>query len=138
MTGKYSAGILRIAIVVCLIALVWFAGCTSSANAPSTVVTTDQAAIIAAANNCTPMTVTITDDVATYQETSANCSFTKTLVQLNPGETQQMKTLLEGKNMTCLYTKGNFDPRLVTSLIGGIENCTGDLKDDISRLTIFT
>jgi ABC-type Zn2+ transport system substrate-binding protein/surface adhesin len=51
---------------------------------------------------------------------------------------QEMKTMLEGKNMTCLYTKGNFDPRLVTSLVGGIEYCSGDLKDDITHLMLFT
>jgi hypothetical protein len=40
--------------------------------------------------------------------------------------------------MTCIYTKGKFDHRLVTTLIGGIEYCRGDLKDNIARLVIYT
>jgi hypothetical protein len=125
-----------------LVLLVLCAGCISNgpANpAPQNAIAREQSAIIAAANNCTDTNVTITDGVGTFHYTSSeNCVFTKTLVRLNTSEMQEMKTMLEGKNMTCWYTKGNFDPRLVTSLVGGIEHCTGDLKDDISGLIIFS
>ncbi|MFZ0005089.1 MAG: hypothetical protein WCC86_09265 [Methanoregula sp.] len=118
-----------------------FAGCTSnntpvaSQNAP----TPAEAGFITAANACTDTNITVIDDVGTMRYASSpGCVFTKTLVSLNATETQEMKSLLEGKSMTCMYTKGNFDPQLVTSLVGGMENCTGDLKDDIGNLVIFT
>ena len=124
-----------------LLLAVTFAGCTSdnvpvaSQNTP----TPAETGFIAAANACTDANITVTDDVGTMHYTSSpGCIFTKKLVSLNATETQEMKTLLEGKSLTCMYTKGNFDPRLVTSLVGGMENCTGDLKDDIGNLIIFT
>jgi len=135
-------GLLCAGILCVLVLLTVAAGCTANGPvtpAPQGAVTPEQAAVIAAANNCTDSGVTITDAVGTFRyTTTTNCSFTKTLVQLNASEMQEMKTLLEGKNMTCWYTKGNFDPRLVTSLVGGIEYCSGDLKDDITRLMLFT
>jgi hypothetical protein len=130
------------ALLTGLVLLTLFAGCVSNSPAnpaSQNAIVQDQSAFIAAANNCTDTTVTITDAVGTFQYTSSdNCVFTKTLVRLNQSEMQEMKTMLEGKNMTCLYTKGNFDPRLVTSLVGGIEYCSGDLKDDITHLMLFT
>ena len=100
---------------------------------------TDEACFIAAANNCENTNLTVTDNVGTFSYSSSEyCIFTKTLVSLNANESQEMKNLLEGKNMTCMYTKGNFDQRWVTSLIYGIENCSGGLKDDLGDLTLFT
>jgi hypothetical protein len=117
------------------------AGCTSDNPAASqkNPVMQQKNAFIAAANNCTTINAVITDEVGTFQYTSSDsCTFTKTLVRLNESEMQEMKTMLEGKSMTCNYTRGSFDPRLVTSLIGGIEHCSGDLKDDITNMMLFT
>jgi len=120
---------------------VLFAGCTSNTTttgSPDTILQ-EKAAFVTAANNCTDTTATITDAVGTFQYTStANCTFTKTLVSLNASEMQEMKTMLEGKSMTCYYAQGSFDPRLVTSLVGGIEYCSGDLKDGITNMMLFT
>jgi hypothetical protein len=109
-------------------------------NVPSKNVTCgNETCFIAAANNCENMSLTVTDDVGTFSySSSGSCIFTKTLVSLNANETQEMKNLLEGKNMTCIYTKGKFDQRWVTSLIYGIENCQGELKDRLGDLTLFT
>jgi hypothetical protein len=121
---------------------VLFAGCTSNSPAGTgsqNTVMQEKAAFIAAANNCTNTTAVITDDVGTFQYSSSdNCTFTKTLVQLNGTEMQEMKTMLEGKSMTCNYAQGSFDPRLVTSLVGGTEYCSGDLKDDITNMMLFS
>ena len=46
--------------------------------------------------------------------------------------------MVEGKSMVCGYTKGNFDSRWVTTLIGGIEYCHGDLRDGLAQLIVFT
>ena len=117
------------------------AGCASNNPAPSqsTTVMQQKTAFIAAANNCTTANAVITDEVGTFQYSSSDsCTFTKTLVRLNGSEMQEMKTMLEGKSMTCNYIQGSFDPRLVTSLVGGTEHCSGDLKDDIANMMLFT
>jgi len=148
MKGQRPAGIKNMHAVLILsgiVLLIIIAGCISSSPqaqntpVPATPVSSQYAPFIAAANNCENMNVTIQEDIGTFTYSSSqDCIFTKTLVSLNDSETQEMKTLLEGKNMTCIYTKGNFDQRLVTTLIGGMENCNGDLKDDLGNLTIFS
>jgi hypothetical protein len=99
----------------------------------------DAACFIAAANNCEDMNVTLRGSVATFAYTSSqSCVFTKTLVSVDANETQQMKDFLEGKSMTCIYERGKFNPGLVTSLVDGMEDCIGDLKDALGQLLIFT
>ena len=102
-----------------------------------------QPCFIKAANNCENLSILFTDSVGTFNYTSTgysptDCVFTKTLVTLNSSETAEMKTLLEGKNMTCGYSKGKFDARLVTTLVSGIEYCRGDLKDALGGLIVFS
>jgi hypothetical protein len=141
--GAVPAHYLMAAILTGMVLLAVFTGCTSNSQAPSGTSQggpgQDQAAFIASANDCQDANLTVSEDVGTFRYTSSQgCIFTKTLVRLNASETQAMKTMLEGKSMTCSYTKGNFDPRLVTSLVGGMEYCTGDLKDATAQLIIFT
>jgi len=134
-----------------VILLVIFAGCSSSSPqaqknpvnatpAPSqNVPCMEKACFIAAANDCRDLNVTIQEDIGTFRYSSSPyCIFTKTLVSLNGTESREVRNLLEGKNMTCIYTKGKFDHRLVTTLIGGIEYCRGELKDNLARLVIFS
>lgn len=133
-----------------IILLVLIAGCSSSSPAgknPANITPVptqsgpcmDKACFIAAANDCRDLNVTISEDTGTFTYSSSGaCIFTKTLVSLNASESRQIRNVLEGKNMTCMYTRGKFDPRLVTSLVGGIEYCRGDLKDGLARLVIFT
>ncbi len=107
--------------------------------APSTNATCgDETCFIAAANNCENINLTVTDEVGTFSYSSSeSCIFTKTLVSLNANESQEMKNLLQGKNMTCMYERGKFDQRWVTSLIYGIEYCQGELKNRLGDLTVF-
>ena len=116
------------------------AGCSSPAPSPSSgTPTPEQAAFIAAANDCRDANLTVTGVAGTFSYVSStDCTFTKTLVSLNASESQAMKTMMEGKSMTCTYTKGNFDSRLVTTLVGGMEYCSGDLKDNLAKLIVFT
>lgn len=113
---------------------------TQNSTAPAANSTcSDKTCFIAAANDCENASLTVTENVGTFTYSSSDsCIFTKTLVSLNANETQEMKKLLEGKNMTCLYDKGKFDQRWVNSLVYGIENCTGDLKNRLGDLTVFT
>jgi len=147
MTRKTPAGLDKVPAAMMLagvLLLVLFSGCSSSfpgnPAAPSqNVPCTDKACFISAADECRDVNVTIVEDIGTFTYSSShNCIFRKTLVSLNGTESREIRTLLEGKNMTCIYTRGNFDHRLVTTLVGGIEYCTGDLKDNIARLVIFS
>lgn len=124
-----------------IILFVIFAGCASSP--PQNSRCSDKTCFITAANDCGSLEITMQEDIGTFRYSSSpsfsqNCTFTKTLVSLNSSESQAMKNMLEGKNMTCRYTKGKFDQRLVTTLTGGMEYCRGDLKDNLGRLMIFT
>ena len=102
-------------------------------------VCSDKDCFIAAANDCNSTSITITESYGVMRyETTTDCAFTKTLVTLDDNEGQDMKSLLEGKNLTCVYQKGGFDPQLVNTLIEGTENCTGELKVDLARLIVFT
>lgn len=143
MTGPTEAkrAIVAAAALAGIILLVLSVGCAANNPSPALPVTPgqDTAAFIAAANDCRDMSMTVTGGVGTFTyESTSGCTFIKTLLRLNASEKQGMKTMLEGKNMTCDYTKGNFDSRLVTSLVGGMEYCNGELKDNLAKLIIFT
>ena len=92
---------------------------------------------IAAANDCNDITLTLTEDAGTFTYATNGCVFTKTLVSTNVNETQEMKTLLQGKSLTCKYEQGKFDRRWVTSLVFGTEYCEGKLKDILGQLIAF-
>ena len=143
--NKMHAALMMAGIILLLI----FAGCSSPQSPKNPVPATpapsqnvpcmEKACFIAAANDCKELNVTIQEDIGTFRYSSSpDCIFKKTLVSMNGTESREIRNLLEGKNMTCIYTKGNFDHRLVTTLIGGIEYCRGELKDNLARLVIFS
>jgi hypothetical protein len=141
---KAGRGRIALMLATMLMALA-FAGCCNILPQPPgpvpqpNVSCSDATCFIAAANNCDDMNVTLTGKVATFAYTSSSsCVFTKTLLSVDQNETQKMKDFLVGKSMICTYGKGKFNPDLVTSLVDGMENCTGDLKDAISELLVFT
>ena len=140
-----------------LFVLLFILGCTSAQTQPQSLplpkplanstpivqtvptICNNKNCFISVANSCTAMNLTITEDIGVLQYSSSNdCVFTKTLVSLNVNETKEMKNLLEGTNMTCRYPQGKFDSRLVTTLIQGMENCKGKLKDNLGNLIVFS
>jgi hypothetical protein len=136
---RIPAAAILLAGIVLLLAL---SGCTAKSPVqPATTLVPrnqDPAAFIAAANECRDAGFRSDGAEGTFEYTStADCVLTKTLVRLNGSESQGLKTMLEGKSMTCPYAKGKFDSRLVTSLIGGMEYCSGDLKDRLASLLIY-
>lgn len=136
-----TAGILLLAGCCALLPPVQNVSTNSTQNLtiPSTNATCgNETCFIAAANNCENMNLTVTGEVGTFSYSSSkSCVFTKTLVSLNANESQEMRNLLQGKNMSCIYERGKFDQRWVTSLIYGIEYCQGELKDRLGDLTVF-
>jgi ABC-type transport system substrate-binding protein len=127
------------AVTAALVIIVLCAGCAATNTAPATAADNDTATFITAANACQPMNLAVTNGVGTFTYNSTQgCVLVRTLVSLNASESQDVKNMLEGKSMVCGYTKGNFDPRLVTSLTGGMEYCHGNLRDNLAELMVFS
>lgn len=134
----------RLLFALGLLLILFIAGCalpsqTVSSSGPSTTTgCNNKECFISAANNCNEVSLTFTEDIGIFNYSSSkDCVFTKTLVSLNDNEAPEMKKLLSGKNLICIYKNGNFDQRLITSLIFGTENCKGELKDILGRLILF-
>lgn len=95
---------------------------------------------VSAAASCKSTALEIQDDAGTlwkYRSRAAygGCgSFTKTAIRLNQDEAPHLKELLEGKSLTCTYKDGEFDGRWLTSLVSGIDNCDGELKEALGQL----
>ena len=112
-------------------------------NAPTYVPTsaatcTTKECFISSANDCKDMTIALTEEFGVIKYSSSiGCVFTKTLISLDAKETQEMKTLLEGKSLTCRYEKGKFNQRWANSLLLGIEDCQGQLKDILVKMIAF-
>ncbi len=96
---------------------------------------------IEAANDCRKAKLEVVDDADMlwrYRVAAFCRGFEKTLVVLNDKETARMKELLEGKSLSCNYTKENFDKRWLASVIFGLENCDGELKETLGQLLFLT
>jgi len=133
--------ILSAAMLAASVLAVIIAGCTGNSPSPASPPPTsqDMATFISAASECQDANLTVTTMVGTFSyRSTSDCALLKTLVKVNSSESPEVKKLIEGKSMVCGYTKGNFDSRWVTTLIGGIENCHGDLRDGIAQLIVFT
>ncbi len=126
------------------IAFLLIVGCASEkveeAPAVSSVVVpcATKECFISAANACSDSSLVVNETYGTFSYSSKGCVLTKTVLSLSDSEMQDMKTLLTGKSMTCVYEKGKFDDRLVNSLIFGSEFCEGELKDILAKLILFT
>ena len=130
-----------------LLLLVLIAGCVSPSQqppptppptTPAVAACTTKERFISSANDCNDISLTLTEDAGVIKYSSSkDCVFSKTLVSFNADETQEMKSLLQGKSLTCRYEKGKFDPRWVTSLIYGTEYCEGELRDILIELIAF-
>jgi hypothetical protein len=63
-----------------------------------------------------------------------NCQVTKQITYIGDKEPQQIRTLFEGKAMTCKYTKGQFNFDNVEYMMKDIDSCWGDLKEILVEL----
>ncbi|MBI2564573.1 hypothetical protein HYV79_01110 [Candidatus Woesearchaeota archaeon] len=139
-----------LAVLTAGLLLLLIAGCaTPETTVPSTPATpkpvallvpdcTTKECFVSSANDCKDIDLTLTEDAGVLKYSSSkDCIFTKTLISLNANDTQEMKSLLNGKSLTCRYEKGKFDQRWATSLIFGTEFCEGELKDILVELILF-
>ncbi|VVB74014.1 Uncharacterised protein [uncultured archaeon] len=135
-------------IMAIALGVILFAGCAGQSTnqaANQTTATTAAATTCSskdcfapAANNCSDISIQVTEVFGTMKYSSSGCVFTKTMISLNQNESADMKKALEGKSLSCVYEKGKFDSGWLSSLVAGIENCSGNLKDAIGQLVLFS
>lgn len=97
----------------------------------------DQQCFFDMANQC-KSAVLIVDEAGTIYkfESSSDCTFTKTITQISETEPEDIINLFEGKSLNCEYIKNDFETKWVTTLLGGLDRCTGPLKEAFYELTI--
>jgi hypothetical protein len=109
----------------------------SNVSNTSTPVCSNKQCFVTAANLCDNETIQITEDYGVVKYSISGCILTKTIVSMNQNESADVKKIVEGKSMTCIYPKGNFDQDWINSLVLGAEKCDGGLKDAIMDLLAF-
>lgn len=93
----------------------------------------DADCFIARAQQC--KAATLRSDIANgtiVKYVEKDCTLTKSIDTFGPAEPQQVVDYFKGKNMTCVYVKGNFNPVLIDGLT--IDGCTGTLREAIVTL----
>lgn len=88
-----------------------------------------------AANECKDARIQIKAEGSTLEFTSKDCMLTKEIVDFSEDEPEVIVNLFKGKTMSCSYEK-NFLDREWLSLLGGIENCQGELKELIYEVRL--
>lgn len=97
----------------------------------------DKSCFIGIANQCKPVEIILQEEAGTIKYTASNCIFTKTLVTANPAESQEVKSIIEGKSLKCPYTEGKFNQNWLKKLVFETESCKGELKDVLTRMIVF-
>jgi hypothetical protein len=56
--------------------------------------------------------------------------------QVSLTEPVEIQQLFNGTSMRCVYSQGAFDEKLLDTLMGGLEACTGTFKESVYTLAI--
>ncbi|MBI3032385.1 hypothetical protein HYY69_02830 [Candidatus Woesearchaeota archaeon] len=76
-------------------------------------------------------------DKLTYElVTDKRCMLTKKVIAVADTEPGQVKTLLLDKSMDCSYERNAFNEQYLTTMLGGIQTCTGPLKEAFYEVLI--
>lgn len=115
--------------IILLVLLVLLSGCAHSTDECDS-----KDSFVSKAKECKSAQLEVTEDFGVVRyESSPDCTFTKTIISL--ADTPEMKALLEGKSLSCSYDEFNED--WMNSLVEGIEDCDGELKEIIGKLMLF-
>lgn len=105
---------------------------------------TDVGCFIARANQCKTVTYDETTDIGTIsysvdggKTAGTYCVMTKEIVELDKNEDAFLKTALEKKTMECVYSPYKFNGQWMTSMVEGLEDCHGDLKEVVGQLLLL-
>jgi len=89
------------------------------------------------ANDCKASKFIVNDDGTLYEFiTSGDCTLTKTITKVSSSEPEAIRDLFMDKSLVCQYEKSDFDDKWISTLLGGLEKCTGSLKEALYELTI--
>lgn len=121
-------------ILLILITLLLVGACTP---VPSETTCETKECFIDAAQQCDTSTLEVVEEAGTILYQTSACSFTKTVVKLHEGDSDELKQVLEGKSLDCEYQPGEFNEVLLYSQVDGIENCNGELVEIIGNLLVF-
>ncbi len=105
---------------------------------------TDVGCFIAKADQCKTVTYDETTELGKIsysvdggKTAGTYCVMTKEIVELRANEDAFLKTALEKKKMDCAYSPGKFNGQWMTSMIEGLEDCHGDLKEAVGQLLLL-
>lgn len=134
IAGLVLGGIGLVIAVIVMITFITSVGSSSKC--------TDMDCFISNANQCKPTMYVVTTEmgeIAYFIETdkTGNCILTKEIVELSKNEDPALKKVLEGKKMECTYSSGKFNGQWTSSMIEGLEDCHGELKDAIGQLLLL-
>lgn len=89
------------------------------------------------ASDCKPTFYSKIDAGIVFEfESTKDCVMEKKLQGLPDSEPLIIRDLLLDKGMICTYSKEGFDERWTSTLLGGLENCNGELKDALYEIAI--
>ncbi len=88
------------------------------------------------ANACNKAVYTATTGYALFGFETKECSLTKTVLSLSSEEPDSIRDMFVNRSLTCTYREGGLDPRLLNTLLGGLENCKGELKDSLYEIAL--
>ncbi|MBU2523219.1 MAG: hypothetical protein KKE23_02930 [Nanoarchaeota archaeon] len=117
----FSAIVAAILIVVSIISLT------------SSTCRTDEC-FIQKANECQTVNMEKVIAGSIYRFSEKDCILTKTAKTMSATEPSSVVALLQSRSMVCPYNQGNFDDNLITTVLVGTENCSGELKIALDTL----
>jgi len=89
------------------------------------------------ANNCEKSVYILDEEGTTYRFTSStDCVVEKSVTAVSDTEPEIIREMFLNKAMSCTYSQDGFDERLLSTLLSGLENCEGELKESLYELAI--
>lgn len=89
------------------------------------------------AQECSPATL-VKDEAGSsvLYEIKGDCVLEKSIYSFAEDEPEEVVTLFANKKMICPYTKNGFDEEWITSIVSGVDVCSGELRDAIFELKL--
>ncbi len=92
---------------------------------------------VEAANNCGKSVMVQDEQGLRIMYEVENCKFIKTVIEVPAEEPEELRRMVEGKSLECVFDEGLFNEAWVDTLSIGIEECEGDLKESLEEITII-
>lgn len=97
----------------------------------------DEVCFMTYANQCAYATYTNTVATATVHYETGSCVLNKTVIAMDPREPESVREDFVGKSMICVFTRNDFSPLYLTTLVSLLDNCEGELKKEIKGYMFY-